>query len=176
LRTVFKELTTLFSAFPETGINAVTGDQGWSPAQVVQHVILVCKGFSRLLHGPVQDSVGGDGTMLKRLQADMANLDEKTVAPAAVEPRKEQYSKDKLLKDLNAIGQKLAADAENLDLSKTCTLFSLPAYGFFTRGEALAFLTFHTERHYRQLLQLHREMDQSIVARPQLPRLQSKEK
>lgn len=146
-----EELLDLLSHLSQTDINTVPFEGSWTAGQLVKHVIKSNSGFLQMLKGPVRESKREPDELIERIKTDFLNFNVKVKSPEFVVPEKIDYNKEDLLSSLEALNSKLNESVQSLDLTKTCSAFELPVYGYLTRSEAVHFIIYHTQRHIHQL-------------------------
>jgi len=151
LSDTFSELEKAIQRFDEATFNEKPSHGNWSPAMVVQHLVLAGTGSDKILLGNTKPTEGTVDSKVEQIKNIFLNFDRKFTAPAFIEPDDKIYEKQVLLAELNAICNSLTRIIPDLDLSLTCLDFELPGLGFLTRLELVSFLIYHTQRHTHQL-------------------------
>jgi len=144
----FKELTAGFS---EKEFNQVPFEGSWSAGQVGQHMIMSNSGFVDIIQGPAKETTRKPDDLVTRIKSDFLNFDIKMESPESVRPQLKSYEKKQILDSLDKVRASLNETISTHDLTKTCTAFELPGYGYLTRLEAANFVLYHTMRHIHQL-------------------------
>lgn len=147
----FTTLLEKLSTFDQSKINLKPAPEKWSAAQVAQHLIVSGSGFSVFLTGETQISEREPNYMVERIAGELLNFEIKMEAPDFIIPEEKDYRKDELLAKLKEVRAEIVQTAETENLSKTCLAFEFPGWGYLTGLETLAFVTYHTQRHLRQL-------------------------
>lgn len=155
---ILTALNASFSALQNTALrfdhktfNEKPTMNSWSPAQVVQHLVLAGSGVDKVLTGNTRPTEGKGDKQVAAIKELLLDFNLKLQAPAFIVPANEPYEREKLLSQLNTIEQSVAKLIPKLDLSATCMDFELPVYGHLTRMEAIYFMIYHTQRHTHQL-------------------------
>lgn len=151
----FKNLT---STFTEEQLNKVPFEGSWTAGQVSQHMVMANSGFAQMLNGPTRGTDRNPDEMVEKIKSDFLNFDIKMQSPDFVRPELISYKKRDLLVSLEGVRAEIGATVSKLDLTKTCTSFELPIYGFLTRLEAVYFVIYHTRRHIHQMKNISSEV------------------
>jgi hypothetical protein len=144
-------LLQTLSLFSDTDFNKQPHGDGWTAAQVAEHLRLANGGILELLHGKMKKMERAPDALVERLKADFCNFDIKMKSPQFVVPQPGVYQKWPLLKTLKDIMNQIGNSAHTLDLSLTSADFLFRVYGALTRLELIAFAVYHTQRHTNQL-------------------------
>ncbi|MBB6239034.1 hypothetical protein HDC90_003681 [Pedobacter sp. AK013] len=148
-----------FSRFNAPQINEVPFEGSWTAGQLVKHLVLSNSGFLEVINGPVTETDKPADLMVKEIRKDFLNFGVKYNSPKEIYPEDRTYSQPELLKSLKQIRAGISEAARGLDLTKTCTAYELPGYGFLTRLETIYFVIYHTQRHVHQLKNIYSELD-----------------
>jgi hypothetical protein len=143
------ELLQAISTIDEDKLNIVPYQDGWTAAQVSEH-ILKAVGVTTL-YGKTHATDRDPQEKVKATADLFLNLDIKMQSPDFIYPSDKKYTKDELIHLIADKFTKLIKAAEELDLSSTCLAFEIPGFGPFTRLEFVWFYVFHTQRHIFQL-------------------------
>lgn len=142
------EFLQMTSSFTEDEINAIPYEDGWTAAQVAEHVTrsneFIQKGLSEdgKITGRDPDERAGE---LKKM---FLNFDVKMASPDMILPTRFFYEKEAVVDNLKKSIMKLR------QLSKTVNLTEAiddPIFGNITKLELLYFVMYHTQRHAHQL-------------------------
>lgn len=104
-----------------------------------------------ILTAPVKKTNRAPDEKVESIKSVFLNFDIKMSSPEFITPSAQLIEKEALLNSLKDRTSKILEISESLDLSETCTAFSLPGSGEFTRLEWLYFILYHTQRHIAQL-------------------------
>jgi hypothetical protein len=148
-----------FSRFDSPQINEVPFEGSWTAGQLAEHLVLSNSGFLEVINGPVAETDKPADLMVKEIRKDFLNFNVKYDSPKEIYPEDRTYNQPELLKSLKQIKQGISDAITGLDLTKTCTAYELPGYGFLTRLEAIYFVIYHTQRHVHQLTNIYNELD-----------------
>jgi hypothetical protein len=148
-----------FSRFDSLQINDVPFEGSWTAGQLAEHLVLSNSGFLEVINGPVAETDKPADLMVKEIKKDFLNFNVKYDSPKEIYPEDRTYNQPELLKSLKQIRKGISDAATGLDLTKTCTSYELPGYGFLTRLEAIYFVIYHTQRHVHQLKNIYSELD-----------------
>ena len=140
-----------FSRFDSPQINEVPFEGSWTAGQLVEHMILSNSGFLQVINGPVTETDKPADFMVEQIRNDFLNFNVKYDSPKEIYPEDRTYNQPELLNSLKQIRDGISASIADLDLTKTCSSYELPGYGFLTRLEAIYFVIYHTQRHVHQL-------------------------
>ncbi|MNK54969.1 DinB superfamily protein [compost metagenome] len=152
-------LENLFSNFNAQQVNEVPFPGSWTAGQLAQHLIMANGGFVEVINGPTTETNKPADIMVERIKADFLNFNTKFDSPEFIYPKNKDYDRTELLVKLKQIRNNVADVITTLDLTKTCTTFELPVYGFLTRLEAVYFIIYHTQRHTQQLKNIYSKLD-----------------
>ena len=148
-----------FSKFDAPQINEVPFEGSWTAGQLAEHLVLSNSGFLEVINGPVAETDKPADLMVTEIRKDFLNFNVKYDSPKEIYPEDRTYNQPELLKNLKQIRQGVSDAIIGLDLTKTCTAYELPGYGFLTRLEAIYFVIYHTQRHVHQLKNIYNELD-----------------
>lgn len=148
-----------FSRFDSPQINEVPFEGSWTAGQLAEHLVLSNSGFLEVINGPVAETDKPADLMVEEIRKDFLNFNVKYDSPKEIYPEDRTYNQPELLKSLKQIREEVSDAATGLDLTKTCTAYELPGYGFLTRLEAIYFVIYHTQRHVHQLKNIYSKLD-----------------
>jgi len=152
-------LENAFSKFDTPLVNKVPFEGSWTAGQLAEHLVLSNSGFLQVINGPVTETDKPADLMVETIKKDFLNFDVKYDSPKEIYPEDRAYSQSELLGNLKQIRVGISEAAGNLDLTKTCSAYELPGYGFLTRLEAVYFVIYHTQRHIHQLKNIYRGLN-----------------
>lgn len=158
-----RELILLIYSFDQEEMNRVPFEGSWTAGQLAQHIILSCSGFLEMVNGALDESKKVPDLLVERIKDTFLNFDIRMKSPDFVVPPDKTYEKEDVLHSLEDIRLKLLDAIDTLDLTKTCTSFQLPVYGFLTRWEAIHFVLYHTQRHIQQLQNIRLRIDRAAA-------------
>ncbi|MCK7554270.1 DinB family protein [Chitinophaga sedimenti] len=148
---VLAAMSTRFSAFPEPDVNIAPFAGSWTPAQVVQHILLSLDGCLALLNGPTAATGRNPEQHVQELRDIFLNFEEKYQSPPDIVPEEKIYDKTALSRQLDDLRRNLETAISSHDLTRTCTTFEFPTVGYLTGIEVANFAVVHTQRHIHQL-------------------------
>lgn len=148
---VFIQQEQLVAAFDAVRINIIPFEGSWTAGQVVQHTIMSNSGFLEMLNGAVVDTGRPVDLIVPDIEIDFLNFATKMKSPESLIPENKLYEPVFLFRQVQQIYLNIRRVIDNLDLTKTCTAFEFPGYGYLTRMEAVYFVICHTKRHNHQL-------------------------
>jgi hypothetical protein len=155
------EMATIFSMFPEKDVNTVPFAGSWTPAQVVQHILLSVDGCAALLTGPTDATQRNPEEHVQQLRDLFLNFEIKFQAAPDITPEDKEYDKTALSQQLDDLRRNLETAISSHDLTRTCTTFEFPTIGYLTGIEVVNFAAVHTQRHSHQLKNIFRVMEQA---------------
>lgn len=133
-------------------INTVPFEGSWTAAQVADHILKSLEGLGRMVaHGRTAPTARNPAEQVEGIRAVFLDSDTKMKSPDFVLPSEKPMERDVLLNRLKQVRAFLLTDMAGLDLSLTCTDFSLPGNGMMTRLEWMNFFEAHAIRHTRQM-------------------------
>jgi hypothetical protein len=154
LATTFSDLKKSSLRFTNAQFNQKPTVDAWSPAMVLQHLILAGKGFDGLLLGNTKPTEGAPDQKVEPIKNIFLNFEAKYKSPEFIEPNHQIYERESQMVQLQQIADDVLAILPNLNLSETCLDFEFPGMGYLTRLELISFLIYHTQRHTHQLSEL----------------------
>lgn len=124
--------------------------KGWSAGQIGEHIL---KSYASVqtLNGNTEQTLRPFDQKLEPIKTLFLDTSIKMDSPTAILPSQEKIIKKDLIKGLEDRIEQLKKVIQNKDLALTCTDFSIPEYGEFTRFEWVWFNIYHTQRHLHQL-------------------------
>jgi hypothetical protein len=152
------ELEQLLSVLSEQQINAIAFEGCWTPGQVAQHLVMSNSGFAEIINGAVKETEGEPDELVETIKREFLDFSIKMESPDFVVPPNIIYRKEELMRSLEDIRRSIRHAIQTLDLTKTCTFFELPGYGYLTRLEAIYFVIYHTKRHIHQLKNISKKI------------------
>lgn len=155
---VTSKLLELISSFTEEELNTKPVIQGWTIAQIGQHLNLSYE-VSAILEGNVEEVNRNPCQKLPEIQRLFLNFDIKMDSPKEILPPEGIIKKEQLLTDLKKKINWVTNFSKHADVSKLCLDFEIPEYGTFTRLEWIGFNTVHTQRHIHQIKQIKKRLD-----------------
>lgn len=150
----FADLEKAISRFNETSFNVKPEGSNWSPAMVVQHLVLAGRNFDKILLGNTAPTAGLADAKVAQLKEIFLNYDLKMTSPEFKAPADDLYNSEELISELNGIGAAVASAISKVDLTATCLDFEFPGLGHVTGIEAVYFLIYHSQRHTHQLSEM----------------------
>ncbi|MGQ7855318.1 DinB family protein [Pedobacter sp. WC2501] len=152
-------LENAFLKFDISLVNKVPFEGSWTAGQLAEHLVLSNSGFLQVINGPVRETDKPADFMVAQIKKDFLNFDVKYDSPKEISPENRAYNPSELLENLGQVRMGISAAAGNLDLTKTCSAYELPGYGFLTRLEAVYFVIYHTQRHIHQLKNIYSSLN-----------------
>lgn len=151
-------LEDLFAKIDTVDVNKVPFEGSWTAGQLVQHLILANGGFAEVINGSVIETNRPADLKVAQIKEIFLNFDTKFDSPEFIYPQEKDYDKIQQLDELRRIQTDLGKAINTLDLTKTCNSFELPGMGYLTRLEGLYFVTYHTQRHTKQLAHIYSKL------------------
>lgn len=165
------EWSAVLSSFSQEEINKIPFEGSWTAGQVARHLNISNSGFLEILNGPESETNRPADQKVGLVKSDFLNFTTKMQAPDFVLPKAIDYDQNTLISDMEMLKSKLTEVIRTLDLTRTCTAFELPGYGYFTRWEAIYFVIYHSQRHLHQLKNIYETLN-PIVDRTTINRHQ----
>ncbi len=151
LKQTNQALVMLVQAIPEEVLNLVPPQGGWTPAQVVMHLMHSGASVLQALHetgAPADRAMDAHVAHLRKIFLD---FDHKMKAPPQLEPEFKTCDKEMLLRMVQNTAEQLEEVVLSLPPDALCTH---PLLGTLTRFEMVSFVVFHTRRHMHQIGQM----------------------
>lgn len=145
------DLLQLLTLFDKEQINVIPFEGSWTAGQLAKHVLMSNLGFIEIINGTFKETHRQPDEMVQKIKTDFLDFSTKGQSADNLKPALIDYCKNELLISFETLKEKINQVIETSDLTKTCTAFELPIYGFLTRWEALHFILYHTQRHIHQL-------------------------
>ncbi|WP_236979166.1 DinB family protein [Membranihabitans maritimus] len=123
---------------------------GWSAGQFGEHL---CKSYAfvETLEGKTKKTERPIDQKMEPIKILFSDTSIQMEAPSAILPSSGKIVKNDLIQCLKDRIEQIKQVIQTKDLSLTCTDFSIPEYGEFTRFEWIWFNIYHTQRHIYQL-------------------------
>lgn len=159
---VANHLLQLLSSMDEEQLNQVPQAGSWSAAQVGDHLY---KSYDilQILHGRVEECNRPPDQKLAPIKKEFEDFSIKMDSPEEVLPSGGHHGKAALLAGLKYRLDQQREAILTTDLSKLCLDFAIPENGPFTRLEWLGFTVIHTRRHFRQLENIIRMVNEHQI-------------
>lgn len=151
LTEAFDHFIKPFSGLSNETVNDKPKQGSWTIGQLAQHVVLATSGVP---DGSTKPANRKMDQLEQEIIATFTNQEVKFTSPEPLEPEKKQYDRDQLLKQLERNKLTLINVLKEKELSELCLDMELPVWGYLTRYEWIKLITYHTERHVRQLEKL----------------------
>lgn len=148
-----RQLLQQLSFFSDKGFNRQPPDNGWSAAQIGEHLLMLDVIAATVMSGetiPTNRPPDEKVTIIKTAMEDVT----KRIAPERVQPSTTGKDKLTLIKDIQQQRDSLKNIIGTTDITDACSSFKHPALGTLTKLEWLYFIIYHTQRHVEQLHQL----------------------
>src|SRR5580765_3151306 len=107
INATLSELLNVISRIDDNQFNVAKDENSWSPAQVVQHLVLSISAFVKLMKGPMQDTNRNPDEHVERIKDIFLNFDKKLKSPEFIVPEKKEYDKEDLLRALRELKSEL---------------------------------------------------------------------
>lgn len=123
---------------------------GWSPGQIVEHVIMSSSGMEQFLGEATPSSTPYDSN-IPGIRTMMLNTTQKLKTPDPLVPPFMIFEREQQKQKLVAISHELTRCINTLDFGKKCESDPMPPFGNMSVFEWLTFTVFHISRHTSQL-------------------------
>ena len=154
LKEATEELLQTIKSIPEEQFNNVPKEGGWSPGQVVEHLIKVETGTVRLFSGPAETPDRDPEKLIEEIKDRFLDFSWKMTASGPIVPDEQPKDKTKALNKIQDIRQRLTSLIEIHDLTELVTGFDHPLFGKMTKAEWLVFSICHGKRHAHQIKEI----------------------
>ncbi|MEJ5996368.1 DinB family protein [Pedobacter sp. Du54] len=152
----FSSLENTITLFNNEDFNTIPFEESWTPAQVVQHILLSIENFPSVLTGKTEETNRPIDKFIPTLKDIFLNFQTKMKSPDFIKPTLKDYDLDEQLTKIQHVSAEIKRAIEKEDLSRTCLGFQFPSLGLITGLESVYFIIFHTQRHTHQLTEIHR--------------------
>ncbi|HEY4107867.1 DinB family protein [Puia sp.] len=141
--------------FTDEQFNTQPAYGGWTAGQVAEHLLLSA-GVVEVIAGNTAPTTGRQpGQHLPAIASVFLDFNTKLQSPDFIIPADGYHDKQQLLSKTKLVWDKIGEGIRRLDLTVTCLDFEFPTMGPLTRLEWLWFYVWHTQRHLRQLKNIH---------------------
>lgn len=141
----------LIESFNQEELNKVPFAGSWTAAQVARHIYLSLAGLDKLFNAPAEPANRPVGQQVNEFKELMGNMDIKMQSPEYIVPEDKHFDKQDLIESLKEV-KKIAVDAAiNTNLETVPPLEDGHPLKGVTKLELVHFLTYHTQRHNRQI-------------------------
>jgi len=143
-------LEKTITGFIIEGFNRSPSATAWSPAQIVEHLLLLERIAMKAINGatiPTNRAADSKVGLIKWAMED----ETKRLAPGIVVPSDTTLNAQQLIQQIQQERQKIKTSIASADITEACTEFKHPVLGTLTRFEWLYFIIYHTERHRKQI-------------------------
>lgn len=148
-----KNFLDVLTKFDKDNFIQKQSDNGWSPAQVTEHLLLLEITSNKAISGETIPTNRPPDEKIPLIKWAMEDTT-KRVAPESVLPANRLTDSASAIEKIKQQRDKLRQAVINLDLSEACVLFKHPALGTLTRWEWMYFTIYHMQRHLKQLKRL----------------------
>ena len=159
------ELLEVISTFDQGQINLIPIKGSWTAGQVAEHLVLSIAAFVNLMKGPDKKTERPPDEKEEGIKKTFLDFSIKLKSPNFIVPEEKYYQKEELQQILKSLKGELDKIIDTADLEKTCTAFEIPVIGHLTRLEGAFFVRYHTQRHIRQLRNIHQKLDSIVEPR-----------
>ena len=149
-----RQFRELLSGIPDGRIDRDPGDGGWTAGQLAEHVINACRSNLLAINGTTAPAGRAYDRKVNLVAGIFLDFDRKLVSPEFIVPRETEHDRPTLVQALDELIADARTACETRDLALLCTSFALPRLGELTGVEWMRFLTWHVQRHNRQLERL----------------------
>lgn len=158
LQNTKNELLKTINSFTQESFNKVPFEGSWTAGQVSDHLYQSDSGALMTLDGKSAPTERDPEANIETLKGIFLNFNEKFESPEFILPGDGPHNREKYAKDFGETFDGLIKFAEREDLSITCADFPFPMVGELTRFEWLSFACYHTQRHTRQMKNIHEKL------------------
>ncbi|MBS1689218.1 MAG: DinB family protein [Bacteroidetes bacterium] len=158
LSNTFNELSQALSLFKESEIDVVPFEGSWTAGEVAEHVTKSLQGLSAIANGRTATPDRAHDEKCIAIRNLFLDFKAKFNSPESVLPTAQQHDRNEMLKTFAAFKEQMLAAAETLNLSMLFTDFEFPSFGYLTLLEWFTFYAVHTQRHARQLKNIHKAL------------------
>ncbi|HET9824965.1 MAG TPA: DinB family protein [Chitinophagaceae bacterium] len=145
----------LVSSFNSENINTIPFENCWTVAQVAEHITrsnnsIICslQQNGKIISRSVDQRVQG-------LKDVFLNFDSKLQSPRFILPTRDIYERAAAIRELKTSIEELKETARKIDYQEG---INHAIFGEITKLELLHFVIYHTQRHLRQLTNIHRQI------------------
>lgn len=124
--------------------------EGWSPAQVTEHVIMSSSSLEQFLGEAISSSTEYD-RHVREIRGMMINMMKKFRTPEALVPPLKAFDQKLHTHQLCAISSEISHCIETLDFTRRCESYPMPPFGLMSIFEWLTFTVYHIARHTSQI-------------------------
>lgn len=162
LQAVTESLIQLLQSFNLDTFIKRPAEQSWSAAEVAEHLLIVNKNLAFVLKsdGAIPNRV--PDKKLAVIKDALSDRTMKIVAPENVKPTGKIQNQQELISGLQHYMQVLNQLVGEKDLYELCTQYPHPRLGRLTCLEWYYFIIYHTERHCKQLAEIHNEVEAKL--------------
>ncbi len=153
-----RELLHYLSNFNTERFNLSSDDKRWTPAQIVEHLLMLEVIANKVLKGKTIPTNRQPDEKINLIKTAMSDINTKRVAPEIVQPSAALKDPKFMMEQIKIQRELLKKIINELDMTEACISFKHPGVGTLTRFEWVYFTIFHTERHLRQLQQLQNHL------------------
>lgn len=147
-------LIGVLDSFTEHEFNTVPSQGGWTAGQVAEHLLLSA-GVAEVITGRTEETTRADDEKIAVIGSIFLDFTTRLSSPDFIIPAAGMYDKTEMIDKLKIVWTRLGQAVKLLDLSVTCVDAEFPTLGHLTRLEWIVFYVFHTQRHIRQLKNIH---------------------
>lgn len=158
-------MQTLFS-FLQEQLNVSPFDEGWTAAQVADHLLKANGGVLNILYGKTERTIRPADEKVAEIKNLFLYFYLKFKSAPQIMPSNLPAEKEITMHALKANWAALYEAAGNVDLSEICADVEVPVFGMLTRLEWLYLVCYHTERHTHQLADIFKKTakDKSLLS------------
>lgn len=142
------QLLDALATFNEDEINVVPFENGWTAAQVAEHLAKVNASIARGMNKPGRAVDRSADKRVDELKDMFMDFETKRKSPDFVEPTSSSYTKGALSSNIKSSTEQIKEAARSVNLSEA---IDNPAFGELTKLELIAFANHHMQRHIQQL-------------------------
>ncbi len=167
-QTVIKELEealgetiSLLSSAEEAQVNAVPFEGSWTAAQTGIHLFKSENGMDKLFEAPAPVAERNPDDNVEGLKKMFLDFTTKMKSPDFILPENKHYHKEEVVLLLKELKPSIIEALQNTDLKEVPQLSEQNPFKGYTKLELAHFLTYHAQRHNRQIKNILKDVTAS---------------
>lgn len=146
------KLLQLVSSFTEEAMEERRVAGSWTPAQICEHIIKSNNSIAHALSAKTEITEREPDLRVPEVKELFLDFTKKFQSPPFVIPTRVDYKKEMIIEDLQKSIKEFRELANTVNLYETG---DIPGFGVLTKLELVYFNVYHTQRHIKQLENLH---------------------
>ena len=155
VKTTGAGIIQILTSFTDEQFNTTPSYGGWTAGQVTEHLLLSAGAVEVIAGRTAPTTDRRPDTHLVTIAGVFLDFNTKLQSPDFIIPSDGYHDKEELFNRTKLVWDRLGEGVRLLDLSATCLDFEFPNLGPMTRLEWLWFYVWHSQRHLRQLKNIH---------------------